>query len=460
MIPPYKMDEVVERAEEGPVCTETDFDLKIVVPTLKRVIKEHGIKYDPANVVPTDDSLVKDAYEAAYEFFLEVGTYCTTSNRRILFKDDEVKEALASLPGQFEVGQGKDKTTMRHRQVEDVTPPFCLFGPMGQACSEENYVQVVMAYMKEPLADGISSPALDTIDGIPIKVRGASEMLGSVAHTMKVKEAARRIGRPGIFTMSVATAPSDAAQIAASNPQWGKTISDGGFIGALAEMKVDFDLLRKMLFFHHYGHFVSALCGPLLGGFAGGPEGTAIVGIAYHLQGLLVHQAHFQASFPMHMMQSCTTTRDALWATNLTSQSISKYTNIVTFAKGKGAAGPCTDMVLLEAAAHGMAAVSGANLYIFGAARNKYKDRFTPREARMAAEVGHAVARSKMKRSEANAILDEIVKRYEGRIKEAPLGKKIQECYDVKKIRPTAEYVQLYDGVKKQLTDLGIHFMY
>ena len=460
MVPPYKIDEVIERAEEGPICTESDFDLKILVPTLKRVIKEHCIVYDPDNVIPNDNTLVKDAFEAAFELYLEVGTYCTTSHRRILFKEDEVKEALNLLPGEFDVGFGRDKRKMYHREVEDARPPFCLLGPMGQACSEEIYIPVTMAYMKEPLADGISSPALDRINDMAIKVRGPSEVMGSVAHTMLVKEAARRVGRPGIFTISVATAPSDAAQIAASHPQWGKWVTDGGFIGALAELKVDFDLLRKMLHFHHYGSFVSALTGPLLGGFAGGPEGTAIVGIAYHLQGLLVHQAHFQASFPMHMMQSCTTTREVLWATNLVSQSIARNTKIVTFAKGKAAAGPCTDMVLYESAAHGMTTVSGANLYVFGAARNKYKDRFTPREARMACEVGHAVSKSKMKREDANEIIKEILKRYESRIKEAPLGKKFQECYEVKKVRPTTEYIELYDEVKKELADVGIRFVF
>jgi hypothetical protein len=162
----------------------------------------------------------------------------------------------------------------------------------------------------------------------------------------------------------------------------------------------------------------------------------------------------------MHMMQSCTTTREVLWASNLSSQSISANTKLITFAKGKGAAGPCTDMILYEAAAHGMATVSGANLYIFGSARNKYKDRFTPREARMAAEVGHGVSHGGLKRADANEILKEIIKHYEGRIKDAPLGKKVQECYNIKSIRPTEEYVKLYDGVKKELADMGIPFIF
>ncbi len=427
---------------------------------MKRVIKEYDVVYDLNNVIPNDDSLAKSAFEAAFDLYLNTGTYCTTSHRRILFTEEEIKEALALLPGEFEVGYGRDKRKMRARKIEDENPPFCLFGPMGQACSEEIYIQLTMGYMKDPLADGISSPALDRINKITIKVRGPSEVMGSVAHTMLVKEAARRIGRPGIFTISVATAPTDAAQIAASHPQWGKWVTDGGFVGALAELKVDYDLLRKMLHFHHYGQFVSALTGPLLGGYCGGPEGTAIIAIAYHLQGLLVHQAHFQASFPMHMIQSCTTTREVLWATNLASQSIALNTSIITFAKGKAAAGPCTEMVLYESAAHGLTAVSGANMYVMGAARNKYKDRFTPVEPRMACEVAYAVCKSKMKRSDANEIVKGILKKYEDKIPNAPLGKLVQECYDLKGIRPSNEYLEIYKKVKKELRDLGIDFIF
>ncbi|MEM4001660.1 MAG: monomethylamine:corrinoid methyltransferase [Saccharolobus sp.] len=458
MVPPYKIDELIEKAEQGPIMTEKDFDLKIFVPTLKRVIKEYDITYDEDEIIPTDDSIIKDAFKAAIDFYLNVGTFCTSSSRRILFTEEEIKEALSLLPGEFEVGYGKDKRKMKARKIEDETLPFFLYGPMGQACSEDIFTQVIMAYMKDPLADGVSTPSLDKINNVPIKVRGPSEIAGAVTHSMIVKQAARMVGRPGIFTVSVATAPTDAAQIAASHPQWGKWITDAGFVGSLAELKVDYDLLRKMLHFHYYGQFIGALTGPLLGGLCGGPEGTAIVAIAYHLQGILVQQAHFQASFPMHIFHSCTTTRECLWALHLSTQSIAMNTPIITFAKGKAAAGPCTEMVLYEAAAHGLLSVSGANLYVMGAARNKYKDTYSPLEARMASEVAYAVTKSKIKRNDANIILKEILKKYEKLIPNAPAGKKIQECYDIKRLKPSNEYIEIYKRVKKDLMDMGIDF--
>jgi methylamine--corrinoid protein Co-methyltransferase len=369
LIPPWRIKEVLERAEEGPICEEREFDLKILVPKLNEVIKEYDIKFDPDNIIPSDNSLADDLYKAAFKLYLETGTYCTSSHRRILFDESEIKEAMSHHPKKFLVGAGRDAKELSRRDVEDNRRPFCMLGPMGLPCSEELFVPICMAYIQEPIADAVTAPALDTLDGRLIKVGSPTEVRAAVTHTTMLKQAARKVGRPGIFCTSIATAPSDAAQIAASNEQWGERTSDGRFVGALAELKVNYDLLRKMTHFHTYGCYVGALTGPILGGYAGGPEGTAVIGVAYHLQGLMVHQAHYQCSFPIHMKHFSDTTPELLWSTAIISQAIARNTPLITFAKGKAAAGPCTEMVLYEAAAHGLVStVSGANLYEIGAA--------------------------------------------------------------------------------------------
>jgi len=460
LVPPWRIKEVLERAEEGPICQEREFDLKILVPKLNEVIKEYDIRFNPENIIESDNSLADDVYKAALDLYLEVGTYCTSSHRRILFDESEIKEAMSNHPGKFLVGAGKDAREMSHRRVEDINKPFCMLGPMGLPCSEELFVPICIAYIQEPIADGVTAPALDSLDGRLIKIGTPTEVRGAVTHTTLLKHAARKVGRPGIFCTSVATAPSDAAQISASNENWGEKLTDGRFVGAIAELKVNYDLLRKMTHFVTYGCYIGALTGPLLGGYAGGPEGTAVIGVAYHFQGLMVHQAHYQASFPLHMIHTCNTTQELLWCTSIVSQAIAKNTPLITFAKGKAAAGPCTDMVLYEAAAHGLSAtVSGANLYVLGTAKEKIKDGYTPMEAKMACEVGHSIAKMRMKRSDANQIVKEILKRYK-KIEEAPVGKKFYECYDVSKVRPTKEYVELYNKVKRELADLGIEFEY
>jgi len=439
---------------------EKDFDRKLLVPELRRVIKDYDINFDPVTPVPDDDSLAGNLWKAAMDLFLKVGTLCTDTHRRILFTEDEIKEALGNFPGRFTLGYGRDSREISYRQIEDPRRPFCMFTP-DITCDEDLFVPMSMAYLQEPLADGVCAPILDEIEGMPIRSGFPSEMKGSVAHAMMFREAARRVGRPGIFLKSVGTAESDAAQIAASNPEWGERLTDGRFVASVTELKVNNSLLNKMVHFHTYGCFVGALTGPILGGYAGGPEGTAVVGLAYHLQGLMVNQAHFMVYFPFHLKHTCNTTRELLWVLSTTYQALSRNINLISMSAGYAAAGPCTPMVLREAATHALASVvSGANLWIMAVAKNRHKNYATPMEARFAAEIGCGTAKEIRSLNDTNELVLTLLKTYENDIEEAPLGRNFRECYDVKRVKPSVEYLNLYKNMRKELENLGVPFIY
>lgn len=458
--PPWRINEVLDRAQNGPVCLEKDFDLKLVVPELRRVIKDYDISFDPDIPVSDDNTLGDGLWKAAIDFYLNVGTLCTDTHRRILFTEEELKEALGNFPGKFTLGFGRDSRTITSRQIEDSQRPFCLFSP-DITCDEDLFVPMSMAYLQEPLTDGVCAPILDEIEGMPIRSGYPSELKGSVAHAMMFREAARRVGRPGIFLKSVGTAESDVAQIAASNPEWGERLTDGRFVASVTELKVNNSLLNKMVHFHTYGCFVGALTGPIMGGYAGGPEGTAIVGVAYHLQGLVVNQAHFVNYFPFHLKHTCNTMRELLWVISTTYQALSRNSNLISLSNGFAAAGPCTPMVLREAAAHALVStVSGGNLWEIAVAKNKHKNYATPMEARMAAEVGCGAAKETISRVDANELTLSLLKLYEENIETAPLGKNFRECYDVRRVRPSSEYIDLYRSTKEELEDLGVPFVY
>ncbi|MHA2225250.1 MAG: monomethylamine:corrinoid methyltransferase [Candidatus Hodarchaeales archaeon] len=458
--PPWRINEVLDRAQNGPVYLEKDFDLKLLVPDLRRVIKEYNISFDPTTPVPRDDSLADNLWKAAMDLYLNVGTLCTDTHRRILFTEDEIKEALENFPGNFTLGFGRDSREISSRQIEGSKRPFCIFTP-DITCDEDLFLPMSMAYLQEPLADGVCSPILDEIESMPIRSGYPTELKGSVAHTMMFREAARRVGRPGIFLKSVGTAESDAAQIAASNPEWGERLTDGRFVASITELKINNSLLNKMVHFHTYGCFVGALAGPIMGGYAGGPEGTAVVGLAYHLMSLMVNQAHFLVYFPFHLQHTCNTMTELLWVTSITYQALSRNSNLISMAAGYGAAGPCTPMVLREAATHALVSVvSGSNLWEMATAKNKHKNYATPMEARMAAEVGCGAAKEKISRGDANELALSLLKSYEEKIADAPLGKNFRECYDVRKVKPTTEYMDLYKKIRNELIDIGVPFLY
>jgi len=458
--PTWRINEVLDRAENGPVCLEKDYDLKLLVFELKRVIQEYDITFDPATPVLEDRSLVDSLWQAGMDLYLKIGSLNTDTHRRILFTEDELKEALSNFPGKFMLGYGKDSRVLTYRQIEDLKKPFCMFTP-DITCDEDLFVPMSMAYLQEPLADGVCAPILDEIEGMPIRSGYPSEVKGAVAHAMMFREAARRVGRPGIFLKSVGTAESDAAQIAASNPEWGERLTDGRFVASITELKIDNSLLNKMVHFHTYGCHIGALAGPILGGYAGGPEGTAIVGVAYHLMGLLVNQSHFLVYFPFHLKHTCNTTRELLWVLSATHQAIARNSNLISLSAGYAAAGPCTPMVLREAAAHALSSVvSGGNLWIMAVAKNKHKNYATPMEARFAAEVGYGVSNVNLSRNDVNELVLTLLKTYEDKIEDAPLGLNFRECYDVQRREPTREYMDLYQTTRKELEDHGVPFIH
>ena len=162
-VPPWRITSVLRRSETGPLVTERDFDRRVLVPEIKRVVKEYDIKYDSETPVPSDDSLARDVWNAGVDLFLSVGVFCTSTSRRMIFTDDELKEALWNYHDSIELGMGQDRKTWYPRSIEDPRRPGCLFSPVGVRCSEKNFVKLVMAYMQEPLADGVSTPILENV---------------------------------------------------------------------------------------------------------------------------------------------------------------------------------------------------------------------------------------------------------------------------------------------------------
>ena len=123
--PPWRINEILDRADNGPVCLEKDYDLKLLVPELRRVIKEYDISFDHTTPVPEDPSLADSLWEAGLDLYLKIGSLCTDTHRRIMFSEEEIKEALGNFPGKFTLGFGRDSRELSYRQIEDHKQPFC-----------------------------------------------------------------------------------------------------------------------------------------------------------------------------------------------------------------------------------------------------------------------------------------------------------------------------------------------
>ncbi|MGD8257561.1 MAG: monomethylamine:corrinoid methyltransferase [Desulfobacterales bacterium] len=456
----YRLWEMIERSKTGPHIEEDDFLPRLFTPTLRKLIQKYEIRYNPETPIPVDDDMADRIWQAAWELFREVGIYNTDTHRMIRVSDEEIKEALYTAKSDHWVGSGKDAILWKYRSIEDTEPPFCILSP-DITCNEEYHQSLCMAYLKEPLLDGLCGPILEQTFGHLIQSSGPTEISGCIQHIYNQRMAAKLVGRPGVFMVAVGTAEHDSGQIAVSDDNWGVRTTDARLVGSLTEFKTADTLLNRVIHYAQYGCFTGHLTGAIYGGWCGGPEGTAVTTVAYTLVGRVIHGAMFSQHFPFHLHWGSNTTRELLWAISMAGQAMSRNCKLLYTSNGFANAGPMTEMLFRETACHALVStVSGWDLWEMASARNKYRNRATPLEAKLGAEVGHAVALQKMTREQANELALKLLAQYEDHAADAPMGSEYQECYDVSKAVPTQEHYDMYRKVKDELAKLGIDFPY
>ncbi len=452
-----QMLDVMRKALEGRPVSENDYQLRSFAPRVQEKVREHKLRFDPDNPIPSDDSIADEVFEAAFELVAEVGGYCTDSERIIAYTEAEMREGLRNAPDRLVLGEGKDRKELLHRKIGDRRPPWCLLGAAGGAvASDRSFLALMEGYAEIPETNAITTPALTTVGGMRIRPASPLELYGAMRNAVLAREACSRAGREGIPLMNtLATAESDIALAAALHPRYGLRPSDGYMIASMDPMKVDFARLNKAACVLSMGGAVGIDFSPLMGGYAGGPEGTAVSTVAHHIMNSLTFQASYFIPFPLHLRYVSNSSREMLWIISVAGQAISRNTHLLSVSLNYTSAGPCTPMCLYETSASAIAAVaSGLSIESVGVATNKYEDRTTPVEPRISAEVGHAVA--SMGRGDANSLVKTLLKKYEPRLSDPPLGKSLWECWDSERRRPCKEYARIIRDFKKQMADLGI----
>ena len=449
--------DIVQKALEGKPMSENDYQLRSFASKVQEKVREHGIKYDPCNPCASDNSLADEVFEAGFELLAEVGAYCISTERVISFSEQEITESLRNAPAEHWFGEGRDRKNFVPRKPEDKTPPWCLLGAGGGAVSSDGVFSTLMeGYAEIPETNAITTPALTKAGGIRVRPQSPLEVLAAMRNAVLGREACNRAGRQGIpFMNSLATAESDISFAAALHPKYGMRPSDGYMIASMDPMKIDFQRLNKSVVVQSMGGAVGCDFSPLMGGYSGGPEGTAVCTVATHMMALMTLGCTYLIPFPLHIRHVSNSSREMLWIISSMGQAISRNTHLLSLSLNYTSAGPCTMMCLEESAASAIAGVaSGLSIESGGYATNKYEDRMTPVEPRITAEVAHAVAG--MKRSEANEVLKALLKRYEAKLTKPPLGKTMHECWDATRRRPTKEYARVIGSFKKEMAGLGV----
>ena len=452
----YRMDDVTKRAFNGPYMEEKDFDLKLIKRT-RELIKEHDIKFNPKEIVVMDDSMADDVFEAGLKLLLELGFYCQTTKRCIMFEEKEIKKVLDYLPNSIILGAGKDAVRMDMRRTEDPRPPVIHAGPTGTLCTEgETYVKTLRSFAQEVAIDSLGAGTLATIDGFKIRKGTPQEYRAARMLARWARQAITEAGRPGMHINDVAIV-SPEAKICALDPINGLRPTDGMLVSQMIELKTSLAHLSLVEHMVSYGIFVGDLMTPILGGYSGGPEGTAIVNTACHLAGAVAYNANYHYCSLTNVRNLNGTDRVGLWAIGIIGQALSNNSNVMSIYDCYCASGPGEEALLRESSAGGVAAtVSGMNLMGCGSCGGKLLDHSTGLEARLLKETGLAAAG--MSRSDANDFLNTWLPTYEDQldITKAQKGKTFQELYDLASAKPKKEWEDTYMKIVSELAELGV----
>lgn len=446
--------EIMKRAQSGPFMKEKDFELALT-KRIRELVKEYGIQYNPAVLVPADDDLADRVFQAGLQLFVEFGAYCQSTERCIRFSRAEVLELLAQAPAAVTLGTGKDAVVMRHRGVEDPTPTVMHSGPTGTPASERYHPLILLSCAQEPLVDCLGAGSVSTYLGETIIPGTPLEILGARRDAAVAREAVRMAGRPGMHINDVAVPLTCAGKMAACDPGSGLRPTDGILVSQMVELKTDFDQLSRVAHLYNIGGIRVDLMTPLLGGLGGRAEGTAVVSVADHLLGVALYDADYHMFSLTHLNYVNNTDPMGIWTQALVGQALARNTHIICLNDIYVMSGPGTKELLYECAAGAIVGtVCGFNMQGAGTTGGFKTDHTTGLEARFIAEVSRASLG--LTRQDASALIPQIMPGYIGTLKNPNRGLPFPEVYDVTTVQPKEEWLALYYEVKEHLRRLGL----
>ncbi len=460
-----RMLEFWARAATGPICFTQDFDTKVYWPKLKAITEKYGIKYDPSQMIPCDDDFLDRLWKAAIELVVEVGVLCADTNRIIEFSEEEILEVIDNIPDSYTMGNGKDAITCSHRGFEDydhLKQPVFLTGRILGPISDDLYEKVCWSYIQEPLVDYIAFQGnLTQIHGVPVTPNSPWEMLAEMKCVSIVKDVCRRACRPGMADGGIRAISLPALTIA-GDPGWGLRRGDNRSCLISPHHKIEYNHLMRALTWHTNGLNIQGGMCCYIGGLSGSPAHSAVTGTAEFIINKLLFDLTIDGSWAVDAMYFSNTSKFSLWCSNYQNAAVVRNTHTAPLIGGgwQMTAGIGSEEFFWESAASAISAiVLGCGISGGSGCQSGGLDHASGLGLRFSGEVGKAVARARLTREHANALVLEIMKKYQPYIDNQTahtLGGDFRECYDLDTVRPKKEYLAVYKKVKAELSQMGL----
>lgn len=449
--------ELYERGKTGKKVDKSVWDMDYIIDNVMDLVDEYEFDWDRQLLIPEDEDLFSDMFKAAKELLIRTGIYNMSTGRIMTLSPEEIEEGLRNMKTSLTMGEGKDAYTLTARKVEDERPPAIWAGNPGCPTPERLYYPIVASVAKEPVIDLMTCGSLIDVDGYPVKNGEPSEIFAVRREMEYLHRALEKAGRPGLGLLAAESAVTEIGDLSAVSERWLRPC-DSHLVALFNELIMDNGNLLRAANSLDYGMKNASLACTMVGGLGGDAPGSCMIMIASIMAANLFAAADYHLCHPIHITDVATTTRGCLWLQSVLCQTFAKHAPAIIVCDLWPSSGSMTKELLYEVAANSIVVtVSGGNLEGIGAANGRVPHG-TGLECRLMGEVGKAVARMKMTRSQANEIVLALLEKYEHAFKMGGgnAGRQFDEAYNMETIEPLPEWQQMYEEVREDLRKLGL----
>jgi|Deesub1362A_J573_1020465.scaffolds.fasta_scaffold00261_49 methylamine--corrinoid protein Co-methyltransferase len=437
--------ELWDRIEKGEKRDEQEHDIKVFMES-ERIAKEYGIKWNGEDVLP-DEEMADSLFNAAIEFLVSVGIHYVDEEKVIQITNDDVEALLQEKRPAGKIGEGNEAIDIERRKPCDSKRPVYVGGPVGGAVSEDIFKDLHESIAREDVY-GIYTGSLETYDGVQYSAKNPMTLFTVWREVEWAREACINAGKPGLALFGPSSSSQAEQFLSVANPT-GLRQSDVSEVYMPNEIKINRDVIVKVI---HHGkvgnNTITGQC-PILGIYAASPEGLAIVETAEALEGYLVVSPTIHSTGPVHMDYHASSIPEVLWASNIASLALSRNSELTTARIYWNLAGMATTMNLWETVAQVLSDIyTGREMIIGpvgrGANRPDMSSGFDSMFVNKVLDTFCGMSCDAIAES-----VERAVSRYRDDIPASPEGVPFKECYDG--LKPKEEYLKMMEGVLSEI---------
>ncbi len=234
---------ILDKAENGPIVEERDWDRTYVRKTLADILEKYDIAWNRGEYwVSSDDALADRVYEAGLELALKTGVYCIDTKRQMLWTRDELEGFLSTIPTETVCGAGDDAVKITRRNVDESGYVAVSGGPYGIPVSEELFVPMTRAYVSDRMTDFYEAPSLLSTYGRKIRAKSPLDTTACWQEVELILDVIREVGRPGMGLGTPNTTAS-AVGVLSTVSHNGVRPTDWNHNNFLSELKIGYENL-------------------------------------------------------------------------------------------------------------------------------------------------------------------------------------------------------------------------